>query len=98
MFCSWRLPSGFASGDLLSRHCFRADPLVELLGAHVAQREGRLFQGGALLVRLLGDLRGLVVADMRVERGDEHERVLQQLGDALAPRLDSRRAMVAEAL
>jgi len=31
------------------------------------------------------------------ERGDEHEGILQELGDALAPRLDARGAMIAEA-
>ena len=41
----------------------------------VAERERRLLERRALLVRLLGHLGRLVVADDRVERGDEHERV-----------------------
>jgi hypothetical protein len=44
------------------------------------------------------DLRRLVVADVRIERGDEHQRIVQKLGDAFTPRLDARSAMLAEAL
>jgi hypothetical protein len=37
-----------------------------------------------LLVGLLGGGRGVVVADLVVERGDEHEALVQQLVNALA--------------
>src|SRR5882672_10452867 len=80
----------------LADHGLRPDPLVELLRCHIAERERRLLQGRAFLVRLLRDLRRLVVADVRVERGDEHERVPQQLLDALAPGLDAGRAVLVE--
>ena len=43
--------------------------------------ECRLAQCRALLVGLFGDLGGLVVADDRIERGDEHERVVQVVVD-----------------
>ena len=66
-------------------------PLVELLRADVAQRERGVAQRRALAMRLLGDRRGLVVADVRVERGDQHQRALHQLGDARAVRLDAAR-------
>ena len=52
----------------------RCTHCVELLGGDVAERERRLAQRHALLVRVLGDLRRLVVADVRVERGHQHER------------------------
>ena len=39
--------------------------------------ERRLAQRDALLVRVLGDLGGVVVADVRVERGDQHQRVVR---------------------
>ena len=51
----------------------------------------------AFLVRLLRDLGGLVVADVRVERRHQHQRALHQLGDALAVGLDADRAVVVEA-
>src|SRR5258708_40037665 len=86
-----------ARNPLPSEHPLGPHPLLELLGRDVAQRERRLLEGGSFLVRLLRDLRGLVVADVRVERGDEHEGILQELGDALAPRRDARGAMIAEA-
>src|SRR5439155_2842964 len=46
-----------------SRHLLGAHPLIELLGRDVAQRERCGLERGALLVRLLRDLRRLVVAD-----------------------------------
>ncbi len=45
----------------------------------MAQLDGRLLQRAALLVRRLGNLRRLVVADMRVQRGDQHQRLSHQL-------------------
>ncbi len=46
---------------------------------------------------MLGDLRGMVVADPRVQRGDQHQRMVHQLVDPLPVRLDSFRAIVVEA-
>ena len=63
----------------------------------MAERDGGLLQRGALLVRLLRDLGRLVVADVRVEAGDEHERVLQVALDHRAVRLDALGALVVEA-
>src|SRR6266513_4143469 len=77
------------SNPFPSDHLLRPNPLVELFRRDVPQRERGRLERGALPVRLLRDLRRLVVADVRVERGDEHERILQELGDALAPRLDA---------
>ena len=44
------------------------------------ERERRFLQRRALLVRLLRDRRGLVVADVRRERGDQHQRARHAAG------------------
>ncbi len=59
--------------DSSSDHLLRPHPLVELLGRDEARGDGGLAQAGALLVRLLGDLGGLVVADVRIQRRDQHQ-------------------------
>src|SRR5258705_6735453 len=82
---------------LWSNHPLRTYPGIKLLGRDITQGERGGPESGALLVRLLGDLRRLVVADVRVERGHQHERVTHQLGDALAPRLDAGSAVLVEA-
>ena len=50
-----------------AEHLFGPDDLVELLAGQEAQLHARLAQRLALRVRLLGDLRRLVVADARVQ-------------------------------
>jgi hypothetical protein len=47
------------------RHLFRLDVLVELFAGEEAERDGRLAQGDATLVRVLGYLRRAVVTDVR---------------------------------
>src|SRR5215472_19008696 len=79
-------------------HLLRPHPLLELLLRDVAERDGRLLEGGAFAMRLLRDRGGLVVADVRIERRDEHQRALKQLTDALAVGLDATRAVLIEAL
>eukprot|EP00976_Prorocentrum_cordatum_P010950 220503-Prorocentrum_minimum.AAC.1 len=49
---------------------------------------------GVLLVRLLGDLSRLVVADVRVQRRDQHQARPHQLVDAAQVRLDAHQAVV----
>src|SRR5256714_11848314 len=66
------------------RHLFGTDVLVELLAGEEAEFDCGLAQRDALTVRVLGDLGGVVVADVWVERGDEHERVVQVLVNARA--------------
>jgi hypothetical protein len=70
---------------------------VEVLAADVAERQRRFAQRAAVAVRALGDLGGAVVADVRGQRGDQHQRALEQFGDALAPRLDAAHAVRLEA-
>lgn len=55
--------------------------------------EGRLFQSCLLLVGLLGDLGGLVIADMGIESRHKHQRVLDISVDHFVVGLDSRDAM-----
>ena len=60
------------------------------------QVEGLLEEGGPVLVRSLGDLGGLVVADVGVEGGDQHQRLVHQLADVLSVGLDTDHAVVCE--
>ena len=71
-FCRILLIRGARSG-LRPEHLFGADEAAEVLRRDQAQGFGRLAQGEPLLVSLFGDLCGVVVADVRVERGDEHQ-------------------------
>ena len=62
-------------------HALHVEGLVELLlgelaALDVAQREHGLADRGAVGERLLGDLRGVLVADVLVERGDDRRRGL----------------------
>src|SRR5262245_36256540 len=79
-----------------SDHRLGLDPAVEVFRLHVAEGERGLAQGSAFLVRLLRDLGGAVVADVRGKRRDQHQRALEQLADARRVRLDAARAMLLE--
>ena len=67
-------------------------PFVELLGRQEPERDGGFLQGRPVLVRLLRDLRGVVVADVRIERRHEHQAACRFSLDARAVRLDADRA------
>src|SRR5215213_10790364 len=77
-----RLLAGF-------RHLPRIDPRVELIGTDECKIRGSLLQGGALAVRLFRDFGSVVVADMRIERGDKHQALTQVAVDTRAVRLDA---------
>src|SRR2546423_1255394 len=70
-------------------HLFGTDVLVELLAGEEAEFDCGLAQADALAVRVLGDLGGVVVADVGVERRDEHERVVEVLVNARAVEFDA---------
>src|SRR5262245_33294732 len=55
-------------------HVLTAHQLIELLAGHQAKFHNRFAQGLALFVRLLGDLGGVVVTNVRIERRDQHQR------------------------
>src|SRR3954468_24972192 len=78
------------------RHRGRLDPAVEIRAGYIAERERRFAKRAAVVVRFLRYLRGAVVADVRRERGDQHERALQELADARLVRLDAARTMLLE--
>src|SRR5256714_355185 len=79
------IPSSFRlHPSLWVCHLFGTDVLVELLAGEEAEFDCGLAQADALLVRVLGDPGGVVVADVWVERRDEHERVVKVLVNARA--------------
>ena len=71
------------------RHLLGADELVEFLFGQVAEFQGGLLQAGALVMGFFGDFGGFVVADLRTQRGDQHQRILHVLLDALLIQLHS---------
>src|SRR5689334_8629 len=77
-------------------HRRRLHPAVEILAAHVAERDCRLAKRGALAMRLLRDLRRAVIAYVRRERRDQHERTLEKLGDAFGIGCNAACAMLVE--
>src|SRR4030042_4847701 len=79
-------------------HVLGPHQAVEFLLEHMAEPYRLLTQGGAALMRGLGDLARLVVADMRRQRRHQHERLLQMLLDALPVGLDADDAFLAEAV
>src|SRR5438270_3966183 len=78
-------------------HPLGTHPLVELRFRDVTERERRFLERRPLAVRFFCDGCGLVVADMRIERGHEHQRALEQLLDARTIGLDPAGAMLIEA-
>mmetsp|Transcript_14097 Transcript_14097/g.42519 ORF Transcript_14097/g.42519 Transcript_14097/m.42519 type:complete len:557 (-) Transcript_14097:154-1824(-) len=75
-------PGGHCQSSVGSNHELRADPLVEVVGRNYPQGHSGLLEGGALLVRLLGRRRRLVIPNLVIESGDEHEGLVEQLSDA----------------
>ena len=76
---------------------FGADPAVVLFGGEVAAADRRFAQRDAFAVGGLGDRRRLVVADMRIERGHQHERPAHQLRDPAGVRFDAGHAVLGKA-
>src|SRR5689334_19596280 len=70
-----RLSTKRGGALLLPDHVLGLHPLVELLGGQEPEFDGGGLQGLTLLVRGLRDLRGVVVSDVRIESGDEHQGV-----------------------
>src|SRR3954463_6551199 len=77
-------------------HRRRLDPAVEIFCPDEAERKRRFAQRRAVAMRLERDLRRVLVADVRVECGDEHERLLDVALDARAVRLDAARTALVE--
>ena len=79
------------TGHLLGPH-----EAVEFLTGEMAEDDGRLPERALVLVRVFGDGGGVVVADVRVERGHEHQRIADVLGDPLLVGLDADDGELAE--
>src|ERR1017187_3850726 len=90
-----RLP-GPAGSTGFADHLFRLYPLIELLGGQVPKCDRRFLEREAVLVRVFGDLRRLVVADVRVQRRYQHQRFAHELLDALPIGLYANRALIVE--
>src|SRR5262245_44483650 len=73
-----------APGDTVPDHLFRIDDLVIALLVDVTRLERGFLQGQPLFIRLMGDGRGPVVADLRRQRGHQHQRAVDHLVDPLA--------------
>src|ERR1700730_17105600 len=65
------------------RHLFQAHTFVDLALGQVAELERCLAKTYPLVLSRMCDLPSLVVADLRAERGHEHERILHILLGAL---------------
>ena len=76
------------SGRLAAKHRLRLDHPVERLLVDQAEFQPRFLQGQPLLVRMLGDRRGIVIADFGRKRSHQHQRAVHQVGDALLVRLE----------
>jgi hypothetical protein len=62
-----------AARDMRIDHRCGIDDAVELIGANDTELKRRLAQREVMIERVMGDLRGLVVADHGRERGDQHK-------------------------
>lgn len=77
-------------------HVLGAYPLVEVLSGDVAEAQRLFLERRAVAVRCIGDLSGLVVADVRIQRRHEHQGLIEQFLDAGVVRLDTRDAVDVE--
>lgn len=66
-----------------ANHLLGSDVLVKLVGGESLELESGLLEGDSLLVGVLGNLGGHVVANLGVEGGHQHERLVHELGDSL---------------
>ena len=83
---------------MVLHHLFGMEDLVEFLGGEEAEGDTCLLEADILIERLVCGLGGVLVADVWVQRRDEHERAMEILVHLLAVRRDSRDATVVERL
>src|SRR6516164_10552176 len=72
-------PSG--SRYVWSNHLLRIDNAIELSFCDKTYLEGSSLERQVVIIRVVGDLRRLVVADHRRKRRNQHERLLNVLID-----------------
>ena len=80
-----------------TEHKFRPDLLVKFFRCEEAKLDSRVLQCEALLVGLLGSLGDIVVSQVRVKNGSKHERLVEELADAVLVRLNAHNAILGEA-
>ena len=71
-------------------HIFGTNPLVEVFGTDIAEAKSFFLEGSAVSVCCIRDFGSLVVADVGIERRDEHQGVIQQFLDTWVVGLDTR--------
>ena len=74
------------------------EDLVELLGGEEAESDTRLLEADVLIECLVCCFRGVLVADVRIQSRDEHQRAVEVLVHLLTVRRDPRDAAVIERL
>src|SRR5262249_47584412 len=88
--------NGFIAGLEWMRHFFRPNPILELLSGQVAQLQSSVLERKVLAVRFERNLGGLLVANVRVEGGHQHQRVVQMFPDSLFVRFDAHGTAIIE--
>ena len=63
------------------RHLLGAHPAIEIFFTEVTKSKSGLLETGPLFVRLFGDLRRFVVPNVRIQSGNQHERILHIFRD-----------------
>lgn len=79
-------------------HVFGLDQGVEFVTGEVTEFDGGFFEAGLLMVSMVSDFGGVVVADFGSERGDEHQRILDVAVDDFAVQLDADDAVIDETI
>lgn len=77
-------------------HIFGTNPLVEVFGTDIAEAKSFFLEGSTVAVCCIRDFGSLVVADVGIERRDEHQGVIQQFLDTWVVGLDTRYAVDVE--
>src|SRR3546814_6474077 len=71
-------------------HPFRLHDTIESGFVDQLQLQPGLLERQAMLMRIFRDLGGIIVADLGRKRGDQHQRTIQQVGNASLVGLQSR--------
>ena len=93
-----RLNSSFQNNLIHSRlrHCCRIDGSIKFFATNQAKLNARVAECTARLVGVLGDFSRVVVADMRVQCRNEHERIFHVIVNFLTVRLNAFCAVLLE--
>ena len=78
-------------------HALGLDPFIELFGGQVSTGDSRLLQSRPALMSRLGNLAGLVVANVGIQSGNKHQASMQKLMATSFVGLDANNAIVREA-